>query len=96
MAHAHDEPQRPGPHGVFESKDQAQVVRLVDEAYQLAQQGRGDPAGTDSERQVWTVDMGRDIGFVGGQLGRQRGHPRCHKLRMVLEGTRVVTAFPVD
>jgi len=96
MAHAHDEPERPGPHGVFESKDQTQVVRLVDEAYQLTQQGRGDPTGTDSERQVWTVDMRRDIGFVGGQVGRQRGHPRCHELRIVLEGTRVVTAFPVD
>lgn len=95
MAHTRDEPDRPGPHGVFDAKDQAAVVALIDEAYEEARQGRADSSGSDSERQVWTVDMGRDIGYVGGQVGQQRNHPRCRQLRMVLDGTRVITAYPV-
>ncbi|MCP4190826.1 MAG: hypothetical protein GY768_09380 [Planctomycetaceae bacterium] len=96
LAHSHDQPNRPGQHGVFSDASQNSIVGLIDEAYRRAQQGNSDRSETDSDRQVWTVDMGREIGFVGGQVGRQRGHPKCRYLRIVLDGNRVITAYPVQ
>ncbi|MDG2381459.1 MAG: hypothetical protein P8N76_07285 [Pirellulaceae bacterium] len=96
LAHAQDQPNRPGQHGVFRDSSQDSIVGLIDEAYREAQKGNADRSGTDSERQVWTVHMGREIGFVGGQVGRQRGHPKCRYLRIVLDGKRVITAYPIQ
>lgn len=95
LAHTEDQPDRPGQHGVFRDPAPATCVRLIDEAYRESLTGKADSSGTDSERQVWTVDMGRDIGYVGGQVGQQRGHPSCYHLRIVLDGKRVITAYPV-
>jgi hypothetical protein len=46
-------------------------------------------------RTVYTVDMGRSVGFVGGQTGAALGNPTASHIRLVLEGTDVITAFPV-
>jgi hypothetical protein len=93
--HTKDEPNRPGSHGVF-AGGMDEAIRVIDEAYRIAQQ-RGPPTriNTDGNRTIYTIDMGRKIGFVGGQTGQRMGHPSVTHVRLVLEGNRIITAFPV-
>jgi hypothetical protein len=94
LAHGHDEPNRSGPHGVFNQGDEESIVRLIDEAY-LVSAERGESRVEDGRR-VLTVDMGRTIGYVGGQVGIRAGHPKCNHIRIILEGSNVITAYPLD
>ncbi|MEM6328779.1 MAG: hypothetical protein AAF790_00870 [Planctomycetota bacterium] len=95
MAHARDVPNRPGNHGVFEPGDAKTVVLLVDAAYEQAIAGRSVVAEREGGRVRYDVDMGRRIGFIGGQSGNRRGGPAATHLRLVLQGKNVITAFPV-
>lgn len=96
MRHAEDSPGRPI-HGVFEGSRE-EILALLDEVWQTAQ-SRGPP---DVEREVqggrtvYTVNVGRKIGYVGGRSGSRRGFPPCRAVKLVLEGTAVITAYPVD
>lgn len=95
MVHARDEPNRPGQHGVFTVGGRDEIVALLDEAYVMSQQNSPNVRSkSDRDRTVLTVDMGRQIGYVGGQSGNRRGQPSARHLRIVLEGNRVITAYP--
>ncbi|WP_153557048.1 hypothetical protein [Roseimaritima sediminicola] len=93
--HLRDQPNRPGPHGVF-AGDMPTVLRLLDEAYRRSQQ-RSPAVSTrvDRDRTIHTVDMDREIGFVGGRQGHREGNPPARRVRMVLEGKRLITAYPL-
>ena len=97
MRHATDQPRRPGKHGVFAGEgDQAKVLALIDEAYLKALQGgKSVQKKREGQRTVYTVDMKRPVGYVGGQVGNRTGKPPTYKIRLVLEGTSVITAFPM-
>ena len=95
MAHAVDEPNRPGQHGVFDNDDPSAVVALVDEAYLQAQAGRDTRTQNEDERIVYDVNLRRRIGYVGGQSGNRRNRPTAKHLRIVVEGDRLITAFPI-
>ncbi|MGI9456178.1 MAG: hypothetical protein ACR2NU_06415 [Aeoliella sp.] len=95
MAHARDEPDRPGQHGVFDDTDTSEVVKLIDEAYEQALSGKQTKKSTESKRTIYTVNLGRSIGTIGGQSGGRRGHPNASHIRLVLEGKKFITAFPV-
>lgn len=95
LRHAEDDQSKPV-HGVF-SGDKATILALIDEAYQLAQKGRPPKVTTeeDGERTIYVVDLGRKIGYMGGQSGKRRSFPPCKHLQLVLEGREVITAYPV-
>ncbi|WP_298869095.1 hypothetical protein [uncultured Gimesia sp.] len=97
MRHAEDQPNRPGKHGVFLGDgDRKKILALIDEAYLKALKGgRKVAKKQEGNRVVYTVDMGRRIGFVGGKVGNKQGKPAASKIRLVLEGTNVITAFPL-
>ncbi|QDU06779.1 hypothetical protein [Gimesia aquarii] len=97
MRHAEDQPNRPGKHGVFAGEgNRKKVLALIDEAYLQANKGRKSvEKKKERNRIVYTVDMGRRIGFVGGQVGNKQGKPPAFKIRLILEGTNVITAFPL-
>jgi len=94
LAHTQDQPDRPGQHGVFQSRVPTEVVALVDEAYLQALAGENTRVEYEGDRTIYTVDLGRRIGYIGGESGNRRGHPAARHLRMVLEGKNFVTAFP--
>lgn len=95
MTHADDEPNRPGQHGVFDETDQARLVQLVDRAYQQALDGVKSTKKTEGRRDVYTIDLGRRIGYIGGESGGRRNHPPARHIRLVVDGNRFITAFPV-
>lgn len=95
MHHARDDPLRDGSHGVFDEDDPAELVLLVDKAYTQAKAGRRTDARREDERTVYTVDLGERVGYLGGETGQRRGHPPARHVRLVIEGDRLITAYPV-
>lgn len=49
----------------------------------------------DHERTIYQVDMGGRVGFVGGREGERKGNPIARRVLLVLEGNRVITAYPL-
>lgn len=92
--HTKDDPGRGGSHGVFDG-GMAGALKTVDLAYERATTGQRTTTKVDEDRTIHTVDLGKRVGFVGGSEGRRRGHPMARRVRLVLEGKRVVTAFPM-
>jgi hypothetical protein len=82
-------------HGVF-TGGRSEVLALVDEAYTLAQQiGTNVETIVNGARTVYIVDMGRQIGYVGGQTGAAAGYPAANHLLLVVEGgSNVISAYP--
>ena len=94
LRHGKDEPNRPGKHGVF-AGDRAAILALLDDAFRLALEGDARAqVKTQGPRKIYTVDMERRIGFVGGQVGNRQNRPAANYVRLVLEGKYVITAFP--
>jgi hypothetical protein len=94
LEHAKDDPSKPV-HGVYRG-DRDSILAMIDEAYRLTE-SRGPPTVQKEEegsRTVYTVDMGRSVGFAGGQSGQRKGRPSLRHIRLVLEGDSVITAFP--
>ena len=96
MAHARDAPNRTGKHGVFDDDDEVEVLTLIDQAYHQALAGDRTNTKHEGRRTVHTVDLGRRIGYIGGQSGKRNGHPPARHMRLVLQDKDVITAFPVE
>ena len=95
MRHAKDQPDRRGSHGVFDGGREA-VFAVLDEAYmKIRSGGRGVRKSKQDNRMVYTVDLRRRIGYIGGQSGKRRNNPPVNHVRIVLEGKRVITAYPL-
>ncbi|QEG38938.1 hypothetical protein [Roseimaritima ulvae] len=93
--HTEDQPNRPGSHGVFDG-GMATMLQVLDEAYLKAKQNAsGVTTQQDQGRTIYTVSMGRRVGYVGGREGNRRRKPMARRVRLVLEGTRVITAYPL-
>jgi hypothetical protein len=92
--HLKDIPDRPGKHGVFDG-DMAQVLRWIDDAYTRGKQGaKGVRKREDDGRTIYEVPFTKPIGFIGGRDGKRDNHPDAKRLRLVVDGDQVITAFP--
>lgn len=92
--HTVDDPNRPGSHGVFDG-DMPGALQTIDRAFERAKTGQRTTTRQDDDRTIYTVDMGKRVGFVGGRDGARRNHPLARRVRVVLEGNRVITAYPL-
>ena len=93
--HTRDEPSRPGSHGVFDGGMEA-AVKFIDQAYERAKSGKsGVTTEEEDGRTVYTVSMGTRVGYVGGRDGNRKNKPMARRIRLVLDGNRVITAFPL-
>ena len=95
MRHAEDQPTRSGPHGVFHAKSQNDVLRLQDRAYSMIKTNdRGVKKGSGGRNDEYTIDMPNVIGFVGGEAGGRQGKPKTKRMKLILDGDAVITAYP--
>lgn len=96
MRHCHDDPSRPV-HGVFNVTHQDEVLGLIDQAWQIAGTGAGDKVRKkqSGERTEYTITMPQTVGYVGGRQGGEQGQPQTDRIRLVTQGNRVITAYPV-
>lgn len=92
--HVVDNPSRPGPHGVFDGGMEG-ALEMVDEAYRRALTGARTTKQEEDGRVIYTVDLGKRVGFGGGRDGQRRKHPPARRVRLVLEQDRVITAYPM-
>lgn len=92
--HTEDDPDRPGSHGVFDG-GLAGALRTIDLAFERAKSGQKTTTQVDDDRTIYTVDLESRVGYVGGSSGRRRDNPPARRVRLVLEGNNVVTAFPL-
>ncbi len=91
--HTEDDPGRPGSHGVFDGGIEG-ALKTIDNAYVRAKEGTRTTKQEEDGRVIFTVDMGKRIGFVGGRDGGRRNKPMARRVTLVLEGNRVITAYP--
>ncbi len=92
--HLEDQPQRPGKHGVF-YRDMPQVLRWLDDTFTRAEAGAsGTSRRSDDGRTVMEASFDKPVGYVGGRDGGRSGNPDARQIRLVVEGKRVITAFP--
>ena len=94
LRHAGDIPDRDGSHGVFDGGPDA-VFGVIDEAWRNVEKKKLRPT-IEGDRSLYTVPMGRRVGYLGGRAGASRGHPPLTNVFLVIEtGTKnVVSAFP--
>tara|TARA_A100001391_G_scaffold116657_1_gene79018 strand:+ start:1155 stop:1379 length:225 start_codon:yes stop_codon:yes gene_type:complete len=71
------------------------ALKTIDQAYENAKIGKRTTKHSDDGRTIYTVDIGHRIGYVGGREGNQRHKPMARRVQLVLEGNRVITAFPL-
>lgn len=95
MKHAVDDPDRQGQHGVFDDGEAIGIVQLLDEAYEQAIANESTDTSRERNRTVYTVNMGRRIGYIGGKSGSRKNYPAAKHIRIVVEKNRLITAFPV-
>lgn len=96
MHHGEDDLDKPV-HGVFDG-DKDQILAVIDEAWQIAQKN-GPPQvriEEQGDRTIYTVMMNRKIGFKGGQAGQRQRNPALKRIKLILEGHDVITAYPSE
>ena len=93
MRHASDIPKRKK-HGVF-TISKEKIIELMDEMWQKIQAGElhGKERGG---RVAYTYHAKRELGYLGGKEGRQKGHPKIESARIVVSKSthEVITFFP--
>lgn len=94
LRHDNDIPDRPGKHGVFDG-GRDDLLRVLDEAWVLVKTNdKAVETQHGDGRAVHDVDMGRRVGFVGGQVGNERDKPAARHIRLIVEGDNVISAYP--
>jgi len=92
--HLEDQPNRPGSHGVFKG-DMRDFLVVIDDAYTRAKKGaKGTTKKEDDGSVVYEVTFEKPIGFIGGETGGKKKKPAAKKIRLVVRGSNVITAFP--
>ena len=96
LLHCKDNPSKPT-HGVFVG-DAVEVMKMVDEAYEMAKSG-GGKVDTNKEgggKVTHTCSMGRVVGHTGGKKAKRQGRKELRRIKLVLAGENVITAFPTN
>ncbi|MCY2982161.1 MAG: hypothetical protein NTY15_00815 [Planctomycetota bacterium] len=92
--HLEDQPNRPGSHGVFKG-GMKPFLTTIDEGYVRAKKGaKGTTKKEDDGSMVYEITFDKAIGFIGGEAGGRKKNPATKKLRLVVRGSNVITAFP--
>lgn len=94
LRHARDQPDREGPHGVFDGGEEY-VFALLDKAWETKKKRNIRP-NNEGGRSSYTIAMGQPVGYLGGKTGKSRGNPPLSRIFIVVRtGTsEVITAFP--
>ena len=72
-----------------------EFLEILDDAYLRAKKGaKGTTTTEDDGSMVYEVTFEKTIGFIGGEAGSRKNNPATRKIRLVVRGSNVITAFP--
>lgn len=93
LRHAEDESTRPV-HSVFDGSRE-EILATIDEAYELvkAKSPRVRSSRSDGNDE-YKIRMNRKVGYEGGQGGKRKGYPPLTNIKLILDGNRIITAYP--
>lgn len=91
LIHTRDIPERDNIHSVFYAQG-TDLIELVDEVKLM----RPTKTSPDGRLKIWEVDLGRPIGFFGGQRGAELGHPIKSAVRLELDDTSFANIKLID
>jgi hypothetical protein len=93
--HLQDDPNRPGSHGVFQGTMERFLI-AIDDTYRRA---RGHAKGTRTRNEeaetIYEAPFDETIGYLGGSSGRGQKNPPLKRMRVVVRGKNLITAFPI-
>jgi hypothetical protein len=93
--HLNDDPDRPGSHGVFRGTMDEFLI-AIDDTYRRA---RGHAKGTRTRNEeaetIYEAPFEQAIGYLGGAAGREKKNPDLKRMRIVVRGKNLITAFPI-
>ena len=93
LRHGRDMPNRPV-HSVFEG-GRNDILAVIDEAYSLVKSNSPRVRSSESRgNDAHVIRMQRKIGYEGGQKGKRNGYPSLENVKLILDGNRVITAYP--
>jgi hypothetical protein len=93
LRHGRDMPERPV-HSVFDG-GRNDILAVIDEAYSLVKSNSPRARSSNSRgNDEHTVRMQRKVGYEGGQKGKRKGYPALENVKLILDGNRVITAYP--
>jgi len=93
LRHGRDMPERPV-HSVFDG-GRNDILAVIDEAYSLVKSNSPRVRSSNSRgNDEHTVRMQRKVGYEGGQKGKRKGYPSLDNVKLILDGNRVITAYP--
>lgn len=93
LRHGRDMPERPV-HSVFDG-GRNDILAVIDEAYSLVKSNSPRVRSSNSRgNDEHTVRMQRKVGYEGGQKGKRKGYPSLDNVKLILDGKRVITAYP--
>lgn len=93
--HLEDQPARPGPHGVFQG-EMKDFLQAIDRTFAMASKGsKGTSKKEDNGATIYEAAFDKPIGFLGGTDGKRKNKPALKRMRVVVRGKSVITAFPV-
>ena len=91
MRHSRDDPKRDQQHGVFEVESEDDLLRLIDRAFHIAGADKNRVRiNQQDDRYVYTVNMKKRVGYVGGIVGKRKGFPECQFIRIVVEDKNIM------
>lgn len=92
--HLKDMPDRPGKHGVFDG-EMKDALKWIDDAYARGKRGaKGVHKSDEENRTIYEAPFSQPIGYIGGRDGKRDGNPPARRLKLVVEGSKFITAFP--
>ena len=93
LLHCADNTSKPV-HGIFVG-NAVEVMQMIDEAYEMTKSGSNKVDSEKSgDRMTHTASMGRVVGHTGGKKAQRDGPRELRKIKLVLAGKTVITAFP--
>jgi len=92
--HLEDQPDRPGSHGVFQGTMKEFLVAIDDGFTRAKKGGKGTKKEENGDSTVYEATFDKTIGFQGGQSGGRKKKPPSKKIRIVVRGESLITAFP--
>jgi hypothetical protein len=82
-------------HGFFDISNE-DMDKLIEEITKILQEKNNKNLRSyfSGQQLIYDIDMGRKIGWIGGQRGEEMGFPTTTFIRVIMDGRMVISCYP--